>query len=203
MKTIKKPVEASINIKKSNFIARIFPVKNKEQTNNIIKEISTKYADARHNCTAYILSDSRGYDDDGEPSGTAGKPMINVLEKNQLSNIVVIVTRYFGGIKLGAGGLVRAYSNAVLTALEDAEIVNMEPFNIYEVIIDYQNIKDIEAAFRKYKLHLIKKDYSQQVSYFIASNNDDIINSLEEKFNSSLIIKNHGIEYLEVDKKKV
>ena len=75
----------------------------------------------------------------------------------------------------------------------------MEPFNIYEVIIDYQNIKDIEAAFRKYKLHLIKKDYSQQVSYFIASNNDDIINSLEEKFNSSLIIKNHGIEYLEVD----
>ena len=125
--------------------------------------------------------------------------MINVLEKNQLSNIVVIVTRYFGGIKLGAGGLVRAYSNAVLTALEDAEIVNMEPFNIYEVIIDYQNIKDIEAAFRKYKLHLIKKDYSQQVSYFIASNNDDIINSLEEKFNSSLIIKNHGIEYLEVD----
>lgn len=199
MKTIKKPVEASINIKKSNFIARIFPVKNKEQTNNIIKEISTKYADARHNCNAYILSDSRGYDDDGEPSGTAGKPMINVLEKNQLSNIVVIVTRYFGGIKLGAGGLVRAYSNAVLTALEDAEIVNMEPFNIYEVIIDYQNIKDIEAAFRKYKLHIIKKDYFQQVSYFIASNNDDIINSLEEKFNSSLIIKNHGIEYLEVD----
>lgn len=199
MKTIKKAVEASINVKKSNFIARIYPAKNKQEAKEIINEISTKYADATHNCTAHIVSDSRGYDDDGEPSGTAGKPMINVLEKNDLSNIVAIVTRYFGGVKLGAGGLVRAYSHAVLTALEEAEIVNMEAFNIYEALFDYQDIKDIEAAFRKYNINIIKKDYAQQVSYIIASNNKDIINTISEKYQNNLIIKNQGIEYLEVD----
>ncbi len=199
MKTIKRPVEASINVKKSNFIARLYPAKNKIEAKNIIAEISDKYSDATHNCTAHIVSDSRGYDDDGEPSGTAGKPMINVLEKNDLSNIVAIVTRYFGGIKLGAGGLVRAYSQSVLTALEEAEIVKMEAFNIYEAIFDYQNIKDIEASFRKYNLNIIKKDYGQYVSYFIASNNKDIIENICEKYQSELSIKNHGIEYLEVE----
>ena len=125
--------------------------------------------------------------------------MINVLEKNDLSNIVAIVTRYFGGIKLGAGGLVRAYSQSVLTALEEAEIVKMEAFNIYEAIFDYQNIKDIEASFRKYNLNIIKKDYGQYVSYFIASNNKDIIENICEKYQNELSIKNNGIEYLEVE----
>ncbi|WP_295723027.1 YigZ family protein [uncultured Methanobrevibacter sp.] len=199
MKTIKKAVEASINVKKSNFIARIYPAKNKSQVKEIINDISTKYGDATHNCTAHIVSDSRGYDDDGEPSGTAGKPMINVLEKNDLSNIVAIVTRYFGGVKLGAGGLVRAYSHAVLTALEEAEIVNMESFNIYEALFDYRDIKDIEAAFRKYNINIIKKDYAQQVSYTIASNNKDIIKTISEKYQNNLVIKDQGIEYLEVN----
>ncbi len=198
MKTIKKPVEAQINIKKSNFIARLYPAKDKKEVKKIIEEVSTRYSDATHNCTAYIVSDSQGYDDNGEPSGTAGKPMMNVLIKNDLSNIVAIVTRYFGGIKLGAGGLVRAYSHSILKAIEEAEIVNMELFNIYEAIFDYKNIKEVDSELRKYNLKVIKKDYNVQVTYLIASNQIDIISNIEEKFQSDVKIDLIKKDYLEI-----
>ncbi|AGN16684.1 YigZ family protein [Methanobrevibacter sp. AbM4] len=198
MKTIKKPVEAQINIKKSNFIARLYPAKDKKEVKKIIEEVSTRYSDATHNCTAYIVSDSQGYDDNGEPSGTAGKPMMNVLIKNDLSNIVAIVTRYFGGIKLGAGGLVRAYSHSILKAIEEAEIVNMELFNIYEAIFDYKNIKEVDSELRKYNLKVIKKDYNVKVTYLIASNQIDIISNIEEKFQSDVKIDLIKKDYLEV-----
>lgn len=198
MKTIKKPVEAQINIKKSNFIARLYPAKDKKEVKKIIEEVSTRYSDATHNCTAYIVSDSQGYDDNGEPSGTAGKPMMNVLIKNDLSNIVAIVIRYFGGIKLGAGGLVRAYSHSILKAIEEAEIVNMELFNIYEAIFDYKNIKEVDSELRKYNLKVIKKDYNVKVTYLIASNQIDIISNIEEKFQSDVKIDLIKKDYLEV-----
>ena len=198
MKTIKKPVEAQINIKKSNFIARLYPAKDKKEVKKIIEEVSTRYSDATHNCTAYIVSDSQGYDDNGEPSGTAGKPMMNVLIKNNLSNIVAIVTRYFGGIKLGAGGLVRAYSHSILKAIEEAEIVNMELFNIYEAIFDYKNIKEVDSELRKYNLKVIKKDYNVQVTYLIASNQIDIISNIEEKLQSDVKIDLIKKDYLEI-----
>ena len=198
MKTIKKPVEAQINIKKSNFIARLYPAKDKKEVKKIIEEVSTRYSDATHNCTAYIVSDSQGYDDNGEPSGTAGKPMMNVLIKNNLSNIVAIVTRYFGGIKLGAGGLVRAYSHSILKAIEEAEIVNMELFNIYEAIFDYENIKEFDSELRKYNLKVIKKDYNVQVTYLIASNQIDIISNIEEKLQSDVKIDLIKKDYLEI-----
>ena len=198
MKTIKKPVEAQINIKKSNFIARLYPAKDKKEVKKIIEEVSTRYSDATHNCTAYIVSDSQGYDDNGEPSGTAGKPMMNVLIKNNLSNIVAIVTRYFGGIKLGAGGLVRAYSHSILKAIEEAEIVNMELFNIYEAIFDYKNIKEFDSELRKYNLKVIKKDYNVQVTYLIASNQIDIISNIEEKLQSDVKIDLIKKDYLEI-----
>lgn len=198
MKTIKKPVEAQINIKKSNFIARLYPAKDKKEVKKIIEEVSTRYSDATHNCTAYIVSDSQGYDDNGEPSGTAGKPMMNVLIKNDLSNIVAIVTRYFGGIKLGAGGLVRAYSHSILKAIEEAEIVNMELFNIYEAIFDYKNIKEVDSELRKYNLKVIKKDYNVKVTYLIASNQIDIISNIEEKFQSDVKIDLIKKDYLEI-----
>ncbi|WP_288193712.1 YigZ family protein [uncultured Methanobrevibacter sp.] len=198
MKTIKKPVEAQINIKKSNFIARLYPAKDKKEVKKIIEEVSTRYSDATHNCTAYIVSDSQGYDDNGEPSGTAGKPMMNVLIKNNLSNIVAIVTRYFGGIKLGAGGLVRAYSHSILKAIEEAEIVNMELFNIYEAIFDYENIKEFDSELRKYNLKVIKKDYNVKVTYLIASNQIDIISNIEEKLQSDVKIDLIKKDYLEI-----
>ncbi|OWT33595.1 YigZ family protein [Methanobrevibacter sp. 87.7] len=198
MKTIKESVESTVKIKKSIFTARLYPVKNKKEAKKIIEEVSNKYSDATHNCTAYIVSDSQSYDDDGEPSGTAGKPMINVLEKNNLENILAIVTRYFGGIKLGAGGLVRAYSHSVLEAINHAEIVEIKKFKIYEFIFDYKDIKNIEGTLRKSDLNIINKEYDSKVKYYIASNNLKLIENINEKFHNNLEIKELGIEYLEV-----
>ena len=198
MKTIKEPVESQINIKKSNFIARLYPAKNKREAKEIINMVSNEFADATHNCTAYIVSDSQGYDDNGEPSGTAGKPMMNVLVKKDLHNVVAIVTRYFGGIKLGAGGLVRAYSHAVLAAIEEAEIIEMEVFDVYKARFDYKNIKEIDSEVRRYNLNVIKKEYDSQVSYLIASNNKNIIGNIQEKLQNDIDIEFVCKEYLEV-----
>lgn len=198
MKTIKKSVESTVKIKKSIFTARLYPAQNKKEAKKIIEEVSDRYNDATHNCTAYIVNDSQGYDDNGEPSGTAGKPMINVLEKNNLENIVAIVTRYFGGIKLGAGGLVRAYSHSVLEAINIAEIVEMKEFEIYEFIFDYKYIKNIDGIIRKSNLKTIKKEYDSKVKYYIASNNQKIIENINEKFQNEIKIKSVGKKYLEV-----
>ena len=121
MKTIAKPYQSTIDIKKSKFICRLYPAQNEMEAKEIISKISEEFKDATHNCSAYLVSDGEGYDDDGEPGGTAGRPMLNVLKKNNLQNSVAVVTRYFGGIKLGAGGLVRAYSKSVLETLAVAD----------------------------------------------------------------------------------
>ena len=112
--TIKDNVQFELVEKKSRFIANLFYVESTQKAENIIKEIRKKYYDAKHNCIAYrIIENGRIVEkasDDGEPSGTAGAPMLNILQKNNLANVLIIVTRYFGGILLGTGGLVRAYS---------------------------------------------------------------------------------------------
>jgi uncharacterized YigZ family protein len=168
MKTIAKKEKTTITIKKSTFISRIFPVKNVKEAKKIIFEVSEKYKDATHNCSAFIVTDGEGFDDDGEPGGTAGKPMLNVLKKNNLNNILAIVTRYFGGIKLGAGGLVRAYSNSVQETLSISETVYMEIYEFYEIIFDYPFIKTVDSELRKNKIRIIKKDFKEKIFYEIA-----------------------------------
>ena len=120
-KTIKQNASAEVVEKKSKFIANIFYVESREEAESIIKEVNKKYHDARHNCYAYRIVTEEGIvekaSDDGEPSGTAGAPMLNILSKNNLGNLLVIVTRYFGGILLGTGGLVKAYSSACALGL--------------------------------------------------------------------------------------
>lgn len=112
--TIKDNVQFELVEKKSRFIANLFYVESTQEAENVIKEIRKKYYDAKHNCIAYRIIENERIEeranDDGEPSGTAGAPMLNILQKNNLANILIIVTRYFGGILLGTGGLVRAYS---------------------------------------------------------------------------------------------
>ena len=116
-KTISKNTQYELTEKKSKFIANLIYIENKDDAENKIKEYKKKFHDARHNCFAYrVLLENQIYEkssDDGEPSGTAGSPMLNILQKSNLCNILVIVTRYFGGILLGTGGLVRAYSEAL------------------------------------------------------------------------------------------
>ena len=197
MKTIAKTFQSSIDIKKSQFICRLFPAQNEKEAKAIIREISEKYKDATHNCTAYVVSDGEGYDDNGEPGGTAGRPMLNVLKKNEIQNVVAIVTRYFGGIKLGAGGLVRAYSKSVLETLAIAEIVEMELYEIFKFSFNYAHIKTIDSELRGKKLAIIHKEYDVNVSYFVATENIEMIENLKEKLSKEASIEDLGSRYLE------
>ena len=182
MKTIAKPVQCEINVKKSQFICSLFPTKTKKESKEIIQKINKQYSDATHNCTAYIVSDGEGYDDNGEPGGTAGKPMINVLRKNDLHNITAIVTRYFGGIKLGAGGLVRAYSKSVMEAVGESEIIEVELYDTYELVFEYSDIKIVDTEVRNNGLVVTGKDYTNKVTYQVVSRDNRNIRKIFEKY---------------------
>lgn len=197
MKTIAKSFQNSIDIKKSQFICRLFPAQSEKEAKEIIQRISSEYKDATHNCTAYVVSDGEGYDDDGEPGGTAGRPMLNVLRKNEIQNVVAVVTRYFGGIKLGAGGLVRAYSKSVLECLAIAEIVEMELYELFRFTFDYMHIKTIDSEIRGKNLAVVEKQYETKVVYFIACDNVDMINNIGEKLAKEVQIEHLGSRYLE------
>ncbi|MEE0024445.1 YigZ family protein [Methanobrevibacter sp.] len=187
MKTIAKAVESEINVKKSQFICHLFPTKTKKESKEIILKVNEQYSDATHNCTAYIVSDGEGFDDDGEPGGTAGKPMINVLRKNDLHNVTAVVTRYFGGIKLGAGGLVRAYSKSVLEAINEAEILEVELYDVYTLIFEYSDIKLADNEVRNNNLEITNKEYSDKVTYDVVSKDFRDIEKIFEKYNGKII----------------
>lgn len=197
MKTIKKPVQSEINIKKSQFICALYPTKNKKESKEIIQELNRKYSDATHNCTAYIVGDGEGFDDDGEPGGTAGKPMINVLRKNELHNITAIVTRYFGGIKLGAGGLVRAYSKSVMETVGQAEIVEIEEYDVYKLTFEYSDIKLVDTELRNNSIEAIDKDYSDKVSYQVVSKDNRDIEKIFEKYFGKISVNFENKQFLE------
>lgn len=139
--TIEASVQAEITEKKSKFIANLFPVQSVEEAERMIKDTRKKYHDARHHCIAYRIEQNEQIieksSDDGEPSGTAGAPMLNILQKNHLANVVVIVTRYFGGILLGTGGLVRAYSDSLLESIKKSKFVTKVQGIEMQVIVEY------------------------------------------------------------------
>ena len=197
MKTIKKATQSEINIKKSQLICSLFPTKTKAESKEIIQKLNEQYSDATHNCTAYIVSDGEGFDDDGEPGGTAGKPMINVLRKNELHNVTAVVTRYFGGIKLGAGGLVRAYSKSVMEAIGEAEILEIEEYDVYEIVFEYSEIKTADGEVRNNNLEVIDKQYSDKVSYDIVSKDGRDILKIFEKYSGKININFKNKQFLE------
>lgn len=197
MKTIKEPVQCEINVKKSQFLCSLFPAKSKKESKEIIKKLNEQYSDATHNCTAYIVSDGEGFDDDGEPGGTAGKPMINVLRKNELHNVTAVVTRYFGGIKLGAGGLVRAYSKSVMEAVGKAEIVEIEEYDVYKLTFEYSDIKIADTEVRNNHLTVIDKEYSDKVSYEVVSPDMRDIEKIFEKYSGKISAQYKNKQFLE------
>lgn len=178
LKTIKEDnVKDEIVEKKSKFIANIFHVDSSKMAEEIIKKINKEYYDARHNCFAYIIhtnhEETKRFSDDGEPSGTAGAPMLNIIEKNNLSNILVIVTRYFGGILLGTGGLVRAYSDATIKALEKATYVYEECGLEIGVTISYSDLESLKYFCRKNNINIIEIKYNNDVECIIEVNQDE------------------------------
>ncbi|MBQ9160231.1 MAG: YigZ family protein [Methanobrevibacter sp.] len=197
MKTIKNPVQSEIVIKKSQFICSLFPTNTKAESKEIIQKLNKQYSDATHNCTAYIVNDGEGFDDDGEPGGTAGKPMINVLRKNELHNVTAVVTRYFGGIKLGAGGLVRAYSKSVMDAIGQVEILEIEEYDVFEIIFEYSDIKIADSEVRNNNLEVIDKSYTDKVIYNIVSKDNRDIVKIFEKYSGKIKVNYKNKQFLE------
>ena len=165
--TIKENVQTEYVEKKSKFIANLFHVENSEEAENIIKETKKKYFDARHNCIAYrVIEDDRLVEkssDDGEPSGTAGAPMLNILQKNNLVNVLIIVTRYFGGILLGTGGLVRAYSSSLIKAIEDSEKVEKCLGKEMEILLEYSEFENFKYYCKNNKINIVDSQYNENI----------------------------------------
>ena len=171
-KSIEKEAVAEIVEKKSKFIATIFPINSKEEAENRISEIKKKYYDAKHNCYAYVVGNVEKCSDDGEPSGTAGTPLLDLLKNKELTNVVVIVTRYFGGILLGTGGLVRAYTETAKKAIESTSIVIKEYGIRYSVEINYNSLKDLQHSCKMLEINIVKIDYKINVNVTMESNLD-------------------------------
>ncbi len=183
--SIKENASAEVVEKKSKFIANIFYVETKEQAEEKIKEISKKYHDARHNCYSYRIITEDGIiekaSDDGEPSGTAGAPMLTILSKNNLANVLVVVTRYFGGILLGTGGLVKAYSSACSLGLEKAEIVEKNIADLCKIEINYADIDKFKYFAKNNNIIILKEEYLENVILEIGLNDKNLLKNITEK----------------------
>ncbi|GIM45673.1 IMPACT family member YvyE [Collibacillus ludicampi] len=158
--------EETIIIKKSKFIGYAMPVTSEEEAVAFIEEIRKKHWDATHNCYAYQIGyhdEIQKSSDDGEPSGTAGKPILEVIKKERLKNVVVVVTRYFGGIMLGAGGLVRAYGQTAASGLKAAGIVTRLLCNQVHISIDYTWLGKVEHEMRAHQFLIHHIDYAERV----------------------------------------
>lgn len=159
--------EARIEIEKSVFICYAARAENEAAAQAFIGQIRQKHADATHNCTAYLVGEPPGQqkaDDDGEPSGTAGKPILEVIKKTGLRDTVVVVTRYFGGIKLGAGGLIRAYGKSASAGLKAAKIIERRLHSQFALKIDYPLLGPVENHLRNCQYPVTDKEFTQEIT---------------------------------------
>lgn len=163
MNIIKNNIELETEVKKSKFITKIYKVDTLDEIKNTLNKLKEEYSDATHICYAYILEGAMKCSDDNEPSGTAGYPILQVLEKQNLDHILAVVIRYFGGIKLGAGGLVRAYSNSVRDALLKKEVTTLVDGLEIEIKIPYDKTKQLDYILKDIKE--ITKIYQDEVIY--------------------------------------
>lgn len=175
MLSISSNISNEIVINKSKFITFLFRIDSLNDVNKYIDELNLKYKDSTHICYAYVLDNVKRFSDDGEPGGTAGMPILNVLENRNLNHVLCCVVRYFGGIKLGAGGLVRAYSNSCSEIIDNANIIELLPGKLCSISFNYDDTKSIDRLLNSYEI--ISKDYSDSVTYLFKADLD-FINSL-------------------------
>ena len=187
-KTVDGYAKAEWEIHKSRFIAYVNHVENEAQAQEFINEIKKKHFDATHNCYAYIIgehSDTQKSNDDGEPSGTAGVPILEVLKKNELSDVVIVVTRYFGGIKLGAGGLIRAYGKSATLGIDASTVVKKSIFNCYNLSLDYNLLGTLKNYLHQNEIRIKDKNYTDKVDISILLPQNDSDNTLNDITNLS------------------
>lgn len=162
MYTIKEDLENIKILKKSKFIAKVFFIKNQKEANTIINNTRLEYKEATHICYCYICNNTIKFSDDKEPNNTAGIPIYNVLKKSNLNYVLAIVIRYFGGIKLGSGGLIRTYSNCI-SELVNNNIIPIENSYLVDINFKYHNIKNVNQILNKY--NIINKKYLTLINY--------------------------------------
>lgn len=166
--TLKNPVTARLEIKKSEFIAHAYPVSSREQAMFHVEQLREQYPDARHWCWAYIIGDpdnttSAGFDDDGEPNGTAGRPILGVLQHKSIGNVIIVVVRYFGGIKLGAGGLTRAYAGSTQAAVDQMTLSPYIPMAKVQIVATFATEAQCRYVIEDLGGQVEDVAYSQQV----------------------------------------
>ena len=177
---------AEYEVKKSVFIAHVKNVETEESAREFLQLIRKKHFDATHNCSAWILGETGNLqksNDDGEPGGTAGNPILETIKKNELTNTAVVVTRYFGGIKLGAGGLIRAYSHTAASGITAARIIQMTTFQKISLTLEYNFLATVENFLRKKNLRVESSDYADVVTLTILilpAQVDDFITELTD-----------------------
>ena len=195
MKIVKDEVINEIIIEKSRFITYLKRVDSVSEADNYLATIKKKHYDATHHCFAFIIDGVQRSNDNGEPSGTAGVPILDVLKKNDINNTICIVVRYFGGIKLGAGGLVRAYSSSSSEALKKASFTTKKKFKRYELIIDYPTYNQIIYLIKN---DIIKNDFAHNITLLVDIDDDKKIEKIKD-----ISLGNASIKYLETIYKDV
>lgn len=203
--TIQKDFRHEIIIEKSRFICTLKKVSSEEEAAEKLKEIKKEFSDANHNCSAYLIGENGEFQrssDDGEPSGTAGIPILEVLRKRHLHNVLAVVTRYFGGVKLGAGGLIRAYGKSVSEAIDAAGIAEKQLFSFYSFEEDPEKAgKTLNILYNQETFSVAEIDYNEKTVFIIRMKEEDkkqihqsLQNLLMKEFDFSLV--RH--EYIEV-----
>jgi len=169
-RTVKNQGSAEIEINKSRFIAYVERVESEEAAVNFVEQIKKKHWNATHNCSAYMVGENDQHqkaDDDGEPSGTAGKPILEIIKKSDLKDTVIVVTRYFGGIKLGAGGLIRAYGKSASTGIKEVGVVQREGHTRIAVEIDYTFLGMLENQLRMQGYIIDDKEFADKITLVV------------------------------------
>jgi len=203
--TVKPSGSDEIIIQKSRFIGYVKRVETEEEAQNFIQEIKKKHYDATHNCSAYIIGEHdeiQKANDDGEPSGTAGVPILEVLKKQHLKDTAVVVTRYFGGIKLGAGGLIRAYGSTTSQAIKTTGIVKRQLMKGFSITVDYNILGKLENVIRNSEHILETINYLDNVEFIVY-----VEDGKEEEFKSWIVdltndkatIIEKEAKYIEID----
>lgn len=177
MFTVKEKVKNELVINKSKFITLVYKVNSKKEVTSILNEIKNTYKDATHYCFAYVIGENKRFSDNGEPSHTAGMPILNVLESKKLTNVLVVVVRYFGGIKLGAGGLTRAYSNSVSLAIKDDNIIPFKKTSKIKIEFKYDVINDVNYILKDF--NITYKEFDDNIIYEFEYEEDNYPNNLD------------------------
>ena len=199
-KTIKAPAEGLYKEKGSKFIGYAFPVKNEDEVRERISHLRKEHPKARHVCYAFVLGEEKeNYkaNDDGEPSGTAGKPILNQILAHDVTNVLIAVVRYFGGTLLGASGLVRAYKVAAIEALEHAVIKPVSIVKAYELVFNYDQLGDIRKVVEMERLQILKEDFEAKCCFLVGVTSDcaqEVINKFE--LLEQVTIKDKGKYYI-------